>query len=275
MKKILCAWLILLLSIGAAMADTRVLLVGLDRRPGEKTGRSDTMILVSVDEGEIRMVSFMRDLYVRIPEHKNDRLNAAWVYGGEPLLRATLKENFGVTYDRYVAVDFSCLAEAIDDLGGLEIDIDTEKQRKAVNGVIKEDNRTLGIAADADLITETGTQLLNGRQAQAYARYRKNESDFTRTARQRQVVEKMAEKARELSRLKRAQLTWKYIRKAETDLKLSDAVKLYGCLSGGMTVSETRIPRDGHYANATISGKAVLTYDEADARSALKAFLEE
>ena len=84
-----------------------ILLLGVDSRTGSISGRTDTMILLSVDiEGNvIKITSFLRDTYVSIPGKKNNRLNAAYVYGGFDLLAATFEENFGIRPDAYVAVN--------------------------------------------------------------------------------------------------------------------------------------------------------------------------
>jgi len=115
-----------------------ILLVGVDARPGETRSRSDTMIIVTLDgtRNEIRMTSLMRDMYVAIPGKGNNRLNAAWVYGGPDLLLATIEQNFGLKIDEYVAVDLRVLIEVIDALGGLTLTVETDKQLSAINGVI-------------------------------------------------------------------------------------------------------------------------------------------
>ena len=66
---------------------THILLIGIDARPGQDTGRSDTMLLLTIDPDNkcLKLTSFMRDLYVEIPGHKNNRLNAAYVFGGPNL----------------------------------------------------------------------------------------------------------------------------------------------------------------------------------------------
>lgn len=83
------------------------------------------MILLTLDAEHncIKLTSFMRDLYVEIPGRKNNRLNAAYVFGGPELLMKTMKKNFGIEVDHYVAVNFSILADVIDQLGGLVIDV--------------------------------------------------------------------------------------------------------------------------------------------------------
>lgn len=114
-----------------------ILLLGVDSRTGSISGRTDTMILLSVDiEGNvIKMTSFLRDTYVSIPGYKNNRLNAAYVYGGFDLLAATFEENFGIRPDAYVAVNLSGLTRVIDELGGVYVDVNSKKIDR-INAVI-------------------------------------------------------------------------------------------------------------------------------------------
>lgn len=254
-----------------------ILLVGLDARPGETTGRSDTMILLTLDAQNevIKLTSFMRDLYVTIPGRGHNRLNAAWVFGGADLLLETLEYNFGVHVDDYVAIDFSMLAGVIDDMGGLTITVETDKQLRAINGVIKEDNVVLGLNVNDGLLTSTGTQVLTGKQAQAYARYRKYESDFTRTQRQREVVGLLIGKLGSLSVPQISALVAKYVDRASTNLTVGD---LFALLPAALAmrdadIRQLRIPQDGAYASKTISGMAVLVPDLDGARRALEAFI--
>ena len=85
-----------------------LLLVGQDKRPGEGRQRSDVMIVASInlETKAVSLISFMRDLYVQIPGYSDNRLNAAYVFGGFPLLKETLYENFGITIDGCFEVDF-------------------------------------------------------------------------------------------------------------------------------------------------------------------------
>ena len=149
-----------------------ILLVGQDRRPGEGRQRSDTMILCSFnpETNELSMISFLRDLYVQIPGYSDNRMNAAYVFGGFPLLKATLYQNFGVTVDGCFEVDFSGFKKIIDIVGGVDIYL-TAAEAKIVGDGAKE-----------------GMCHLDGDHALIYSRIRKIDSDFQRTSRQRKVL---------------------------------------------------------------------------------------
>ena len=86
-----------------------ILIVGQDRRAGQGRQRSDTMILVSInpETNNVSLISFLRDMYVQIPGgYMDNRLNTAYVWGGFPLLKDTLYQNFGVTVDGCFECDF-------------------------------------------------------------------------------------------------------------------------------------------------------------------------
>lgn len=110
-----------------------VLLIGCDKSDGTSQ-RSDSMILVTIDKEhqKIKMTSFMRDLWVSIPGYDDGRLNAAYSYGGAELLLKTIYENFGVSINDYVMVDFEMFEKLIDGLGGVSVDI-TEDEADFIN----------------------------------------------------------------------------------------------------------------------------------------------
>ena len=245
-----------------------ILLLGIDARPGQKTGRSDSMILVSVDltTNHIRLVSFMRDLYVQIPGFGPNRLNAAYINGGFDMLNAALSTNFGITAEHYVAVDFSMLSSLIDQLGGLEINVQDQYFVDRINAVIAQDNKVLGLDKDDGKLSGPGLQLLTGKQAQAYARFRygaKSGGDFGRTGRQREVIMKIFEKVQALSVLELAEMAARNIDYVKTDLTLVDLIRLVPTVLGlkNATFSELRVPSDGKFTNQTIYGMAVLVPD--------------
>lgn len=101
-----------------------ILLVGQDRREGQGRQRSDFMILCSInlDTKQISMISFLQDLYVQIPGgYSDNRLDAAYVFAGFPLLMNTLHTNFGVSIDGCFEVNFFGFQSVIDILGGVDI----------------------------------------------------------------------------------------------------------------------------------------------------------
>ncbi len=259
---------------------TNILLIGLDARPGETTGRSDTMILLTLDAEHncIKLTSFMRDLYVEIPGRKNNRLNAAYVFGGPDLLMRTMKKNFGIEVDHYVAVNFSILADVIDQLGGLVIDV-PEEYLPRINAVIYQDNLVLGLPDTDGYIQEAGEQLLTGKQAQAYARYRYGtpDGDFGRTVRQREVVLKCLEKIKNLSMTELVQLAINNLDSVSTDMSVIDMITLAPAAFQlkDSEVRELRIPIDGAYSTKTVSGMWVMVPNRKKNLKAITDFLLE
>lgn len=256
-----------------------LLLIGLDARPGEQTGRSDTMIIVTLDpEGNtIKLASIMRDLYVEIPGHKNNRINAAYVFGGPELLMETIEVNFGIHIDSYIAVNFSMLGTLIDSIGGLTLNVESEYYMNRINAVIKEDNKVLGIDVNDQLLTEPGEQLMTGKQAQAYARYRYGtaDGDFGRTARQREVITKIFEKLSGMTVIELMSLVVDNSENIYTNISVSDLASFAPVLVSmrEAQIEELRLPVDGGYTSKTISGMSVLVPDREANVQALMDFL--
>ena len=99
---------------------TNILLIGNDSRENGEDGRSDAMILLSISNKtkKIYMTSLLRDMYVEIPGYKDNRLNAAYSYGGAELLMETIEQNFDIHISRYVLVNFEAFANLVDAVGG-------------------------------------------------------------------------------------------------------------------------------------------------------------
>ena len=158
-----------------------VLIMGSDYRTGfaSTDKRSDTLLLVRLDpQGKsISMLSFPRDLYVDIPGHGQAKINDAFTLGGPDLTVQTVKEITGLDVHFISVVDFRGFRGIIDALGGVFVDVD----RRYLNET--------GNYAKIDI--QPGYQLLGGRDALAYARYRHTDSDFHRIARQQMLLSAM------------------------------------------------------------------------------------
>ena len=173
-----------------------ILLIGIDSRSremakGEQLG--DVQICLSIDKntGSIKMTSFLRDLYVTIPGYKNkSRLNVSYARGGGQLAMRTINRNFELNIQYYAVINFFGLASIIDALGGVDIEM-TRTEAVAINAYLREhppayDNKTEKRVA---LERKSGVQHCDGVQAVMYARLRKVDNDFNRTARQRKLLE--------------------------------------------------------------------------------------
>ncbi len=257
-----------------------ILLLGVDSRTGSISGRTDTMILLSVDiEGNlIKMTSFLRDTYVSIPGYKNNRLNAAYVYGGFDLLAATFEENFGIRPDAYVAVNLSGLTRVIDELGGVYVDVNSKKIDR-INAVIYWYNKqVLNLSNLRDgYLTKGGLQKLTGKQAEAWARYRYSESDMQRAERQRQLISIIFEEICKMSLSELVSFAMDNIDLVKTNLGISDIVSLAPAVLAmrDAEIRELQIPVSGGYKSQTVSGMAVLVPDRQKNANALANFLKE
>lgn len=167
----------------------RVVLLGIDSRGNNDRGRSDAIMVVTLDTSEkkIKLASFLRDLQVDI-NGKPDKLNHSYSYDkGVGVLRA-LNSNFGLDLTDYVTVNMFNLRQVIDKIGGITVDI-KKNEISEINYRIKEIAKLEG-RSDYTLLTEIGVQELNGEQAVAYMRIRNTgRGDFDRTGRQREVIE--------------------------------------------------------------------------------------
>lgn len=254
-----------------------ILLVGLDARPGETQSRSDTIIILTIDGNTqtIKLTSLLRDMYVSIPGRSNNRINAAWVYGEFDLLRDTIRENFGLEIEEYVTVDLSLLIDLVDQIGGLTLTVETEKQRQAINGVIDAYNYQFGEPNNDGLVTSLGEQLMNGKQVEAYARYRKIDSDFQRSERQREVLEKIFDKLKTMSLVDLTRLAAYAVERVQTNMSLSDIVSLIPVMYAmqDAPIEQMTLPYDGEYQSKTVSGMAVLVPNLQATQQRLKAFI--
>lgn len=178
---------------------TNVALFGGDSRTGqlEKGVRTDTIIVASLNNKtkEIKMVSVYRDTLLDIGDGTLQKCNAAYSFGGPEQAINMLNRNLDLDIQNYVTVDFGIVAEVIDQLGGVEIDV-KEEEVQYINEFIDETGAVAG--KEVNYVQNGGPQLLDGVQATTYARIRSTAGgDFTRTERQRLVIEKMVEKIKQ------------------------------------------------------------------------------
>lgn len=169
-----------------------MLILGVDSR-GENQSRSDTIMLATVNpqKEEVLLFSIPRDTYALIPGYGYDKFNHSMFYGGPKLVKETVEAFFDIPVDYYVTVDFEGFRRAIDELGGIEIDV---KKRMVYY------DPTDGTSIDL----HPGLQVLDGKNALDYARYRKSsigpaDSDFDRIERQHEVISALIDKGTEIS----------------------------------------------------------------------------
>lgn len=243
-----------------------ILLVGVDAREDKFAGRSDAMILLSVNKEmkTLTLTSFLRDIYCAIPEHGSNRLNAAFAFGGPKLLKSTLQGNFGISADRYVVVNFTSVRDFIDAIGGVDIEISKE-EIQVMNSYIAGQNKLWGNEKDTDIIPEdnAGSNHLNGNQALAYARVRYVGTDFARTGRQRTIINLAFEKVKKMSIPEMTDLLEKFLPKVRTDLTEGDFASLLFLMLdiSAYSMDTMTIPMEGTWTSTNIRGMSVLTID--------------
>lgn len=255
------------------------LLVGSDSREGLDDltnfgvvggARGDVIMLVKLDEqsSNSQILSIPRDLWVEIPGHGSNRINAAYAFGGPALMVETIKQNLGVSVNHYVEIDFIGFREMVDELGGIEI---------SFPNAARDANSGLNVPA--------GTERLDGKMALAYARSRHYEelqngswvgveaNDIGRTARQREVLAAIVSALKRPSSIAEAgSIAGAMARHTTIDSGLAEAsvARLFwdykGILTGGIQ-GETLPVR-----LATIEGKSVVVRQEPEATATLEAF---
>lgn len=227
-----------------------ILLVGQDSRTGARE-RSDSMILVSFnpETGETSLISFMRDLYVKMPEgYQDNRMNSAYAYGGFPYLYEVLQSNFGVSCAGGFEVNFDGFKNVIDTMGGVDIELSAAEARYIGNGCVE------------------GMNHLDGTKALSYARIRKIDSDFNRTQRQRNVLQALFSKVKDSDLNALIKLLDTLLPMMKTDMEKTEIVGLLmkiAPMMSDMELEQYRIPMNGGYYDATIRGMMVLVPDLA------------
>lgn len=224
-----------------------IALFGIDAPKG-KVGRSDAIMILTLDEEHkvMKLTSIMRDSYVDIPGHGDDKINHAYAFGGPELAMKTLNENFKVNVEDFMVVNFTSLPEIIDKLGGVRINIISEE------------------ISHIPGITSQGEQILNGAEALAYSRIRHAAGgDYKRTERQRVVLEAIFEKLKSTPTKEYSSLIDDFLPYIETNMSSMNMIKLATevapLLKGNLETA--RFPLDGYCDGKMINGIWYLVYD--------------
>ena len=235
---------------------TNIAFFGVDRRNSDEPGRSDSIIVMSIDakHQKIKMSSVMRDTYVKVEGHGETKITHAYAYGGPQLAIKTLNQNFNLDIKDFVTVDFFNLEKIIDAVGGVTIDV----QKNEINLLNSYMNETAGIEKKSiTKVTKTGPQTLNGMQAVAYSRIRYTAGgDFERTERQRTVLTAMLNKIKSAGATQFPSLVSKLLQYTETSMTSVDILKMGTKVitSNMMNLDQERFPIDGYCNAKTIDG---------------------
>lgn len=259
---------------------TNIALFGVDARNGEAS-RSDAIMVLSVDNKhkKIKLSSILRDSYVEVPGNGMTKINHAYAYGGPELAIRTINENFGLDIMDYVTVNFDQLADVIDAIGGIDIEL-SEEERESANGNIFSYVQESGKDIPLDYIEASGRQHLSGIQAVAYARIRYvGNGDYERTDRQRRVLQQMFNKVMDMNVMSYPGLVSKLLPLVETSLDSSSIISLgTKAISNGKPIFEqTRFPLNEDFGNGgagtMIDGVWYMVFDIEATAQKMQAFI--
>jgi LCP family protein required for cell wall assembly len=257
---------------------TNIAFFGLDESKVKFSSRSDVIMVVSLDSKyeKVKVTSLMRDMYVKIPGKEDNRINAAYSYGGAELALKTINSDFGLDIKNYVTVDLLGLQKIIDSVGGIEIDVKKNEVPYLNDAPLPGDDTT--IDKNFVCVSKEGIQILNGRQAVAYARIRyTGNADYERTERQRRVLNELLKKIKGKGILKLPGLVKDMRPYVKTNMSVIDIITL-GTKTlkfKAVSIEQYRLPVDGTYKSADIRGMSILVPDMDVNRKKLFQFIYE
>lgn len=254
---------------------TNIALFGVDSRDGSlgEGNRSDMIIVASLNNEtkEIKLASVYRDTLLNLSEGTYQKCNGAYSYGGPTMAINMLNMNLDLDIEDYVTVDFGAISDMIDQLGGVEITIKDE-ELEAFNKYVTETARVAG--KEAHKIDKAGTYLMDGPQATTYARIRSTAGgDFTRTERQRIVIEKAVEKIQKADLLTINSIINKVFPQISTSFTLQEILYYAQAYSQYKLVDNTGFPFEKTTDTISGLGSIVIPQDLTDNVSQLHQFL--
>lgn len=242
-----------------------IALFGLDNRDmgSLERGNSDTIIVVSInkDSGEIKMASVYRDTYLDIDENKFRKANAAYANGGPKQAIDMLNKNLDLNITDYVSVDFGALVEAVDLLGGIEIDELDASEAKWLNAYVDDTVKNTGYEDYVGYVSAGENVHLNGVQATAYARIRYVGLDYGRTERQREVITKMFEKAKQCDLMTLNKMMDEMLPQISTSLSPTELIGLASGVAKYHMGENTGFPFDKESGDVGSLGDMVIPID--------------
>ena len=222
-------------------------------------GRTDTIMIVSINPRykTIKLISIPRDTYAEIEGHGKMKINYAHLFGGAQLAIKTINETFSLNLTEYATVDFSGLVHIINDIGGIDLFI-TEEEESFIN---RYSSVAYSISGNKKKwINKYGNVTLDGEQAVTHARNRTNgDGDFTRTERQRKVIEALFTKISKMDAGKIYSLIDMFLKEITTNI---DIPTYMGLLSDILlnkstylsSIISAQIPNENHATSEWIDG---------------------
>ena len=270
---------------------TNIALFGVDSREGQldKNTRSDTIMIASINNetGDIKLVSVYRDTYLNLSNDTYSKANAAYAAGGPQQAISMLNMNLDMDIEDFVTIGFDGLIDVIDDLGGVEIDVQENEISHLNNYQISmvgkqsgtnaagEANYVATAGVDYTPVTTAGTQTLNGLQATAYCRIRYVGNDFQRAQRQRTVLMAVLEKAKTVSASKLADIAGDVFSETYTSFDLEEIIDLLGNIANYNVTGNDGFPYEDYRKTGTLgkAGSCVVAWDLTDNVEWLHEFL--
>lgn len=263
-----------------------ILLLGVDNRSTDlERGLSDAVIVCSVnlDTGSLKLTSIARDTAVIVPGFKSkNRINVAYKRGGAELSMKTVNRNFEMNIQRYVTVNIHGLADIIDMLGGVDLEM-TSREAGRINYELRKEPMDKVKREKVEAVN--GVQHLDGMQAVTFARIRGIDSDLERTARQRKLLEallKMVMQDMDISKF--AKLIETALPYGETNLSMAELFQIGMAMlggeamqnvkSGGAVLEQFRIPMDKKFGYKDFNGASLIYLSEKNLKLSIESIQE-
>ncbi len=252
-----------------------VALFGLDNRSNGSynEGNSDCIMIASLnyDTKEVQIVSVYRDTYLSSGSGKYTKANAAYAGGGAKRAVAMLNSNLDLDITKYICVDWKALVDAIDDIGGIDLEI-TKAEMDEINYLIPEVDGTTGY--NTNYLEDTGLQHLNGTQATCYARIRNTSGDdFLRASRQRIVLQAMLDKAKQSDIGSLTEMCKDIMSQISTNFTAAEILQYASAITQYEMKETTGFPFELTTMNLSSTGDTVIPIDLAQNVSELHQFL--
>ncbi|MBP5332170.1 MAG: LCP family protein [Lachnospiraceae bacterium] len=253
-----------------------ILLIGEENiDSGSARGRSDLLMIASVnrEQKKVKLTSILRDSLVSIPNHSDNKINAAYMMGGVSLLYETLKVNLGMEFDNYCLVNFESFEKIVDEIGGVDIELTAEEAAYL--------NRTNYISNPEFRTVTEGKNHLNGNQALGYCRIRKVPTadmqymDIGRTSRQRRLMKEIFSNVSKMNSVEMMGFVNKCMPYLITDItseQLEQFIPMLSSISPA-TFEELRLPVEGTYHDVRLRGMLVTQIDLEANTEALRKFI--
>lgn len=257
-----------------------IALFGVDARDKQlkKNTRSDSIIIFSInqDNGEIKMVSVYRDTYLNLSNDTYNKCNSAYAKGGPAQAISMLNMNLDLDISDFVTVGFTGLTDAIDAIGGVQVDVESSVidhlnnyqismvGKKNGTNAAGEDNFVAEAGKDYIPVTQSGLQTLNGLQATAYCRIRYVGDDFARAERQRRVLKAVLDKAKTSDVATLEKIAGNIFKETYTSFDLNEIIELIGDVNKYHVVGDEGFPNEQYRATGSMGskvGSSVLPMD--------------